>query len=603
MSVIFLNPLSGFFFVAHFLLVVGLITKNVYIYDNPIEVILYFILGFSSTILFYIFFALLFYDMILSRMFIISYFLTFSFLALFHYRSGSPLDYPLIVYNFNEIFNMKAFDSIFGSQPLYVYVIILIPLLYVVLLFNKIKQSLINTRLLSPMAKLSCFIIALSFFILINMFENSCPFGSFYKSYISTINNRNETQSIKFFTKRYEPSKLFSTFKDHHVFLIIVESFSSAYFKTKDINGKEYTPFLNQLTRKSLVIDDFYNNTIQTSRSQFGILCGLLPGFGKKEFTDFVNLNLNCLPKILKNNDYHSMFFKAYHDIGFDNTYSFTKKIGFETSKGMDSSFVNEEDKKFIWGWGLQDNIFYKKVFKYLDQQNGRDKYFITLTTVTNHMMFNFVPLELRRMYLNPKSVSENYANTIHLTDEYLSEFFNELHKRPEFAKSIIIITGDNGYPTGQHNYYHNEASYFEEFFRTPLIIYSSSVDLSKIDIDGTFSHLDLAPTILDMLGIQVYNGHFYGKSIFSNLNKDRVIPMSQPYAGTYLILVKNAYKYVYHKLTGVEFLYNLKMDPLEKNNLASDPINKNKIDEFRSNLSIFESNQYLLENNGFYEY
>ena len=101
---------------------------------------------------------------------------------------------------------------------------------------------------------------------------------------------------------------------------------------------------------------------METSKGQFATLCSVYPAYKANVFTSYYNNNYRCLPEILQDNGYETVFLKAYHSLEFENTGKFVKQNGFDHSHGMDSQFItSDERKKYSFGWGIQDNIFYKK--------------------------------------------------------------------------------------------------------------------------------------------------------------------------------------------------------------------------------------------------
>ncbi|NQY74016.1 MAG: sulfatase-like hydrolase/transferase, partial [Candidatus Margulisbacteria bacterium] len=200
-----------------------------------------------------------------------------------------------------------------------------------------------------------------------------------------------------------------------------------------------------------------------------------------------------------------------------------------------------------------------------------------------------------RHLYKTPSHPKEAYANSIHLADQGLHVFFEELRKRPHFKNSIVIIAGDHSLPMGDHGTYHLEVGYHDDSFRTPLIIHWDGVLKPQV-LDTVHSQMDIVPTILDLLNTPPLPNNFQGRSIFDPDSRDRIIPMVQPY-GKYIGLYKAPYKYIYHGNSGMVYAYNLDTDPEERHNIyktLSDPILK----EFKDALDQVYLNDYLIKNN-----
>ena len=103
------------------------------------------------------------------------------------------------------------------------------------------------------------------------------------------------------------------------VFLVLLESFSQRLVEAKAPNGFEVSPFFNSLIPQGLYVENFYNNSMQTSRALFIILGGVYESYKGKAFRSFVDLNLRPLPEILDGAGYRTVFFNAHDDLNFDN--------------------------------------------------------------------------------------------------------------------------------------------------------------------------------------------------------------------------------------------------------------------------------------------
>ena len=345
-----------------------------------------------------------------------------------------------------------------------------------------------------------------------------------------------------------------------NIFLIVVESLNGNIIGQTTSTGQEITPFLNQLRDKSLVVQNFYANSIQSARGHVSIFLSLVPSITDKITTQYVDMNTYSLGDVLKENGYESVIFHAYDLNGFDNVQQFFGTRGFDMKTVK--PYVKPEDKPYVWrGWGPEDNVFFKRFFDYYDAGNFSEQpMFFSLVTVASHFPFSSVPEHRRLLHKSPANIHEEYANSIHLVDRGIELFFNELEARGMADNSIVIVTSDHTIPMGEHGIYHQEAGYYEESFRIPLLIHWPS-QIKPAVIDVPFSQMDIAPTILDMIDANVNDHHFMGNSIFSE--KQSPVYLIQPY-GKHLSVVYWPYKFLWHGRTGDIRVFDLKNDPNE---------------------------------------
>ena len=136
-----------------------------------------------------------------------------------------------------------------------------------------------------------------------------------------------------------------------NVFIIMVESFNADFVHKQTPQGKEYTPFFNELTKEGMFYDNFWGDSMQTVKGQLSVLASIPPLTHKKIFTDYPKLNLHCLPQIMKENGYETVFFQGFADLFFENTGAFMKRNGFTHVHAMNDEFVSAEEQR-LYKWG-----------------------------------------------------------------------------------------------------------------------------------------------------------------------------------------------------------------------------------------------------------
>jgi len=324
----------------------------------------------------------------------------------------------------------------------------------------------------------------------------------------------------------------------------------------------------------------------------------VLPSYTKSSFGHYADKDFYCLPEILKDNGYETLFFQAYKDVGFGNKFEFLSRNGFDKVESV-SNHMKPGDEKHVWGWGLQDDVYYKRFFDYFDSIKSEKPIFASLLTVSTHMKFKSTPDRLKKIFpgYSGRSYYKRYANTVHAADGFLKTFMEELKKRDLHKNSIVIITGDHSFPLDEHGSHHNEAGAFNENFRTPFLLLWDDKVLPKNAKDYNYSHLDILPTVLDLAGLDV-SAHTAGQSMFTEPVKNRPIFLAQPYQGVVLAIVRGDFKYINEVRYGRESLFNLKNDPGERSNIINNEEHKTLIEQFREDLGWFFVTNKRLDDN-----
>jgi len=534
---------------------------------------------------------------------------TYLFFGFYHYRMETFFDIKLLIDNFDIIFYNESMEMI-SSRVKTKDIVFLCVSFGFLTFFGVIKNKFVQEKAVSSKKKGLFFFMAY-LGVTFSPFSAYDEISIFLKDglqyFIKPISLNSYAKSLlkndyPYLSSKVKINKALSARKKYqrpHIFIIPIESFNSNFVEKKTPEGETYTPFFNSLINKGLYVDSFFGNSMQTAKGHFPLLCSLAPKTMGKAFQDDFKTNFNCLPEILKKEGYENRYYQSYSDLSFDNKLTFFQENNFDVIESVDTNQLsNEERKNNIWGWGPQDDILYKYIFKKLDQDPNKKPYFVFMQGVSSHMNFDKVPKGQRFVYPENNTKKKKYSNALRITDKYLETFFTELNKRPYLNNSIIVITGDHSFPVGEHGLYHSERSFYNEFFKVPLlIIWNKHLKPERIK-NLSFSQMDIAPTILDLLNLNLKT-HFQGKSI---LKKEKTLQyLVQPYSGKFLSIVDFPFKYVFHEKSRKEFLFNLIKDHKESFNLnniqMSDKL-RNKLEFFREKLGYFYANDILIEEN-----
>lgn len=523
----------------------------------------------------------------------------FSFLLLFNYHEGTPLEFSIIWHYRSEILSDEMTNMLLANLGFNTKFVLIIIILFPIVLELKWKlishQGNIKKRAIQTIVTL--LLIVFVYQVPVKSFDAISKFNYSYVSFLriqSIYPNDNEVTPYKYEKISIPNSDYVDSKKDMpNIFFIVVESLKDNVIN-KEYNGLEVTPYLNTLLNKGIYVENFYGNCVVTSRGQFSLIFSLIPSYSEKVFTNYENTDFKSLADILKDYNYNTIFYQGFNDINFDNTNNFLLKNGFDFCRSAKSINFLEETP---YG-GVHDFALYDRFYNLLDSLESRNtkeqKYFGVLATITSHRPyvseFNTIALP----YPKSEVIEERYLNSMRVADYSLELFIENLKARDYLKNSLIIIVGDHSVPLGEHHNYLNSVGAFEENFKTSLLILWDRLE-PKIVKDTAWSQIDIAPTIIDLLGLEVKH-HFIGNSILRK--SENPVYLVQPYDGLIFSLINYPLKYVNEIDSGKEFLYNLENDPQEVHNIFNNKDHHNIIKYFRSQIKIFGENQYLLENN-----
>ncbi|WP_141336295.1 sulfatase [Paenibacillus sp. tmac-D7] len=173
----------------------------------------------------------------------------------------------------------------------------------------------------------------------------------------------------------------------------------------------------------------------------------------------------------------------------------------------------------------------------------------------------------------------DGYDCGIRYMDEHLGRLFAALEEQGVMDDLVIIITADHGENMGQLGIYGEHATADQGTCRIPMIIRWPGVKQGIVD-DGLHYHLDLLPTLADMLdspAVHDWNGVSYAPVLRegADCGRDYLVVSQCAHVVQRSVRFRDwIYIRTYHDgfhLFDEEMLFNLAEDPKEQHNVASE--------------------------------
>jgi arylsulfatase A-like enzyme len=120
------------------------------------------------------------------------------------------------------------------------------------------------------------------------------------------------------------------------------------------------------------------------------------------------------------------------------------------------------------------------------------------------------------------------YDGEVAAVDEELRLLFAELERRGFLDDAIVVVTSDHGEEFWEHGFLLHGFTLFEEGVRVPLLVLGPGVP-AGLRVDRPVSLVDLAPTLLDLVGLEKEPRH-EGRSLLP-LVRDAANRTKQPTA------------------------------------------------------------------------
>ena len=183
------------------------------------------------------------------------------------------------------------------------------------------------------------------------------------------------------------------------------------------------------------------------------------------------------------------------------------------------------------------------------------------------------------------------YDEKIQRTDAKFKRFLDDFARLGLMDKTIFVLTSDHGTEFFEHRRIDHGFSLYQELVHVPLIIQLPGRK-KGVTIDDRVSSIDLMPTMLDLLGIDLSDrarrqlrgqslvpamqGSAVKRDVFSETNY-------REYTYKRSITASDGWKLIFTLEQPARELYNLKDDPSETKDLSE--ANSNKADELERRL------------------
>jgi arylsulfatase A-like enzyme len=205
------------------------------------------------------------------------------------------------------------------------------------------------------------------------------------------------------------------------------------------------------------------------------------------------------------------------------------------------------------------------------------------------------------------------YDNCLAYLDEQLGELFDELQRRGELDRTLVIVTSDHGEGLGEHDLFDHGESLYRSEIGVPLLIVAPARDRSQGVVSETVSLRNLPATIVDLIGLSA-ESPFPGRSLAnlwrssspdrgpvvidgviseltgpnpSNPNQGR----SPAKRGPLISLAEGEFVYIRNGGDGAEELFNERDDPRELSNRAGVEAMQPVLKHFRDRLDQLNAN------------
>jgi len=397
---------------------------------------------------------------------------------------------------------------------------------------------------------------------------NGEPISNLFLDYIPMFEFDPALPDIELVTSQTQQSlQRTGSLQKPNIVMIMVDALRADHLKSYGYQ-RDTSPFLSKLSETNELI------SVQTMHSTCSeSACGIMSVLSGKEYAD-IRSNSTHLGNILGANGYTSSFIvtgnhawgglRSMYDADFLSDGESRKRF----SVNDDAGVIDELEKLDLSA--SQPNFLYFHLYS-VHELGLRHRQFNQFEP--HRSSFNPITSLFANEEDHHQQEINNYDNGILQADFFIAQIFAQLEQKGILQNSIVYITSDHGEGFGEHGHYGHTRFLYEEHTRIPLFIYDP---LGSQYLNTQYAtHIDIAPTILESLGIESAT-KMEGLSLLSPAPQNRLTRHQTTIAsGWKLNLIKRGDKIYKHLWEGFsyperneEMLFEISSDPKEQENL-----------------------------------
>ncbi len=347
--------------------------------------------------------------------------------------------------------------------------------------------------------------------------KNEIDYDDFYitantDKNLEILQNKFAGTNITFIEPKKSIARQINSFRPEkraNIIIILMESMSSKFLNENRPQEwqRKITPNLSKLAEESLFFSNTYAIGTRSVRGIEAVNLSVPPLPGMSIVRRDNNENLYSLGAIFKEKGYDNKW--IYGGYGyFDNMNYFLENNGFQV---VDRATWQKDEITFTNAWGTCDEDLFNKIITEADKSYAHDKPFLTLAlTISNHRPYTY-PDEKVEL---PSKISGREGGVLY-ADYAIGKFLEQAKQKPWFDNTIFVFVADHTAGAA------GAAEIELEDHHIPLFIYAPKFVKAQ-RIDTPISQIDILPTLLGLLDFS-YESHFYGQDALSPTYESRI--------------------------------------------------------------------------------
>ncbi len=342
---------------------------------------------------------------------------------------------------------------------------------------------------------------------------------------------------------------------NHNVVIVILEGVQYRYTSLAEPESK-LTPFLAALASQGVEFVNTRSTLTHTTKVVFSLLTGRFPSASQDiaEAVPAAKFYAGIATILKQKLNFRTAFFQSAKG-------NFEARPGMVYNLGFDKFWARDDfnDPNAYLGYLACDEFaMLEPISRWISSENS--PFLLTVLCSVTHD-----PYEVPRWFDEPAAEPlERYRQTIAYTDKFLAALDAELAKLNIVDNTVFCVIGDHGEAFGEHGLLGHERIAFDEALRIPFCLRAPSLVKPETKVTKPVSSVDMAPTLLTLLGFDTNSVGFDGTNALGNIADDRQVYFSGWMQLSSAGFVRAGRKFVYNPMDKMVYVYSLSNDPFE---------------------------------------
>ena len=319
-------------------------------------------------------------------------------------------------------------------------------------------------------------------------------------------------------------------------------------------------PFLRELGRRPDAhrLAAHFSTWSLTTKAFFSIFCSELPYPHYPSIT-MINPSIPCrsLSEVLHDAGYYTAYVTP-SDMAYDRKERFFRYRKFDEILDM----KNMPGRESSWKdpWGLDERTAVRNLLEIAARRKG-GPFFIFYEMVAGHHPF----LACAEHERNPLPERfENYKRALGFIDDRVRDIAHGLERLGLRDETLLVVMADHGDGHGRYE----GRNVWQPVIHVPVVLEGPQFEGASGQTDFVTSHLDLAPTILGLVGLDA-PCTMKGRNLMAD-NRPRIALFGGRPPKFQLGLADGKWKFIWEDREQT-MLFDLEADPAEEHNLADE--------------------------------